>query len=717
MIHRLTVLLAILLSTSISAFPQQTQKEENDSLVRLLTASRAQLVEDGGRNYRRVEGDVMFLHNNTYLYCDTALWYVEGDYIDALGHVQIVQDNAILSSDKLHYDIAQSLATFRGTRVQLEDRDSNILRTHDLDYNTRDSIAYFRGGGSMRDKDGNIIESRRGRFESKLNLFTFVDDVEMFSDSAFFSCDSLWYETKLDKATFRNNTKGWYGRNHIRSGGGWYDKAVEKVFFDTGVYMQTEEYEAWCEELLYDRPTQNVRMYRNVQILDTVHNVMAAGGFLDYRHAPRRVLLTDNPSLIGMQQSSGADQVDTLFLRADTLIYESLCKYQVMAEAQAAEERLKALETDAVANKRANDAADAAAEDAQANKNKRLGPGGPGGPKGGPVKPEGGSEQSEDMTVPPADGLEEVQDSLMSDMDDSSPERMAAICDSLSVADSLFVFDDEFRPDSAMIAAMDSVVKNWKDSTLVTFLHGCHNVRMYRSNMQMVCDSLEYSDLDSIARLYLSPVVWKDIKTQLSADSIQFVIRNETVERGIMLSNAMIIAEQVAGKYYHQIKSPEMTGFFAKDGSELKRFDAIGGVQALFFMEEDSVVTMMNQKEAKILTASFRRGNVERVLYMDGVKSDVYPVWFLWKKEQERMKLKGFDWQEKKRPADRYAITSQQIRASVRNEILEEKQFPLFVFTTEYFPGYIEEILKQIDEREPMVWKTKDKDTQIVKLH
>jgi len=703
--HRITVLLTFLLSTSLSAYSQQTQKEENDSLVRLLTAGRAQLLEDGDRNIRKVEGDVIFLHNNTYLYCDTALWCVEDDYIDALGHVQIVQDNAVLSSDRLHYDIAQNLAMFRGAMVQLEDRDSNILRTNDLDYSTRDSVAYFRGGGSMRDKDGNVIESTRGRFESKLNLFTFIGHVEMFSDSAFFSCDSLRYETETDKATFGGNTKGWYGRNHIRSGGGWYDKAVERVFFDSGVYVQTEEYEAWCKELLYDRVEQNARMYTDVQVLDTVHNVMAAGGFLDYRHSPRHVLLTDEPSLIGMQQSADSIQIDTLFLRADTLIYEYLYKFQVMDEVSAAQERLKSLETDVVANKKSNDAADAAAAAAQADVgNNRKVPGVPSRTMS--------SVRTENAPVAPSEPVSDVPDSLIGgDPDYLSPERMAAICDSLSTADSLFVFDSEFMPDSVMIAAMDSVVKNWKDSTLVTFLHGFHNVRMFKSNMQMVCDSLEFSDLDSIARLYTTPVVWKDITTQLSADSIQFVIKNGTIDRGLMLSNAMIIAEQVRGKYYHQIKSPEMTGYFAEDGNALKRFDAIGGVQALFFMEEDSVITTMNQKECKILSATFRKGNVERVLYMDGVKSDVYPVWLLWKKEQDKMKLKGFDWKEKQRPADRYAITAQQIRASVRNEVREEAQFPLFGQTSDFFPGYMENILKQIDEREPILWKTRETDT------
>jgi len=667
--HRAAVLLIVLLSTSLSAFSQQSQKEENDSLVRLLTASRAQLLEENGAAIRKVEGDVMFLHNNTYLYCDTALWCVEGEYIDAMGHVQIVQDNAILSSERLHYDIPNSLATFRGALVQLEDRDSNILRSSNLDYNTRDSIAYFRGGASMMDKDGNVIESQDGKFDSKSNVFTFSGDVEMFSDSAFFSSATLLYETKIDKATFGKSTKGWYGNNHIRSEGGWYDKQAELVCFNSGVYVQTEEYEAWCDELRYEKLTGNARMYRDVQVLDTVHHSMAAGGVLKYDSSPKRVLLTDSPSVIGLMKDNGSAEVDSMFLRADTLIYESLMKYQIQNEVANAQTRLQSLDVDVVQKKKENDM--------------------------------GQSILGEDETVGERDSIS------------AEALAMSAFCDSLSVADSLFIYDSECFPDSAMIAAMDSVVTNWKDTSQVKFFHGYHNVRMFKSKMQMICDSLEYSDLDSIVRLYTAPIVWKDITTQLCADSIQFVIRNNTIDRGMMLSNAMIVAEQVPEKYYHQIKSPEMTGFFAEDGSSLKRFDAFGGVQALFFMEEDSVVTMMNQKEAKILSATFRNGNVKRVLYMDGVKSDVYPVRELWKNEREKLKLKGFEWYQDKRPTDRFAITSQTIRKSIRTEVCDENQFPVFTYTDIYFPKYMKTILNEINERKPLIWKPRVNELKI----
>ena len=185
-------------------------QEDRDSLIRLISADRARLIEVDGVEYRKVVGDAVFFHNNTYLKCDSAYWNVSRDYLDAIGHVRIEQENTTLTGDSLRYVIAENTARFRGHLVELVDRDSNILRTNYLDYNTRDSIAFFYRGGSMRDGDGNVIESLTGKYQSRIEQFDFVGQVEMFSDSMFFACDTLIYDAGRDVAHFYGSTRGWY---------------------------------------------------------------------------------------------------------------------------------------------------------------------------------------------------------------------------------------------------------------------------------------------------------------------------------------------------------------------------------------------------------------------------------------------------------------------------------------------------------------------------
>ena len=159
---RRSLITVLIFLSAIFRLSAQEKGSQVDSLVRLLSAQSMELIEKNGLNYRKVTGPARFLHNDTYLICDTALWNVSSNEIYAIKNVKILQDQTVLTGDKLTYYVDRDLAEFRGSLVQLEDKDRNILRTEFLDYNTRDSVAVFFNGGSMRDKDGQIIESRTG---------------------------------------------------------------------------------------------------------------------------------------------------------------------------------------------------------------------------------------------------------------------------------------------------------------------------------------------------------------------------------------------------------------------------------------------------------------------------------------------------------------------------------------------------------------------------
>ena len=184
------ILLSII-SFAAALLPALAQEESQDSLVVLVSSKSAQMVDVEGASYRKVVGPARFLHNNTYLLCDTAYWNVETKIIDAWGNVSILQEETVLTSDKLTYIIDEDLAQFRGSVVQLTDKDHNTLKTRHLDYNTKDSLAIFKNGASMRDKDGQIIESINGTYDSKVKKFTFVEDVNMFTDPTSISLHSV----------------------------------------------------------------------------------------------------------------------------------------------------------------------------------------------------------------------------------------------------------------------------------------------------------------------------------------------------------------------------------------------------------------------------------------------------------------------------------------------------------------------------------------------
>ena len=133
--HLLKKLILILsfLALCLSAVAQNQKQETKDSLVVLLSSKSAQMVDLEGSRSRKVVGPARSLHNNTYLICDTALWNVETQIIDARGNVSMLQEETVLTSDKLKYLVDDNLAQFRGSVVQLTDKDHNTLRTRFLD--------------------------------------------------------------------------------------------------------------------------------------------------------------------------------------------------------------------------------------------------------------------------------------------------------------------------------------------------------------------------------------------------------------------------------------------------------------------------------------------------------------------------------------------------------------------------------------------------------
>ena len=62
-----------LLFFSATAYSQDFT-QDRDSLVRLIEAKSIKLTEIGGSPFRIVKGPARFLHNNTYLLCDSAAW-------------------------------------------------------------------------------------------------------------------------------------------------------------------------------------------------------------------------------------------------------------------------------------------------------------------------------------------------------------------------------------------------------------------------------------------------------------------------------------------------------------------------------------------------------------------------------------------------------------------------------------------------------------------
>lgn len=754
----------ILLLVSFGLSAQNT--EQKDSLVRLLGCDELQQVEEYGQSYRKALGHARFEHNSTLLICDTALWNVNQNVINAFGNVQIIQNNTVLSSESLDYLIDQNLAQFRGALVQLRDKDGNTLRTTDLDYNTKDSVAVFRNGGALRDKDGQIIESDDGHYYSKLKTFSFTNNVNMYTDSIFVKTDDLDYNTGTNVATFGTGTNAWRDNNMLSSQAGFYERTLEKFTFFRNVHILTENQEAWADTLVYYRVPNNVEMFGHVELLDTTRNVAAVAGYVQYIDSLSFIKLTREPAVIAISEQG--EKRDTAYIGADTLILRSIPKCDVdSSEISNSASRLKEINVDPVTEyrRKAYEAAKAAAEEARKKREEEdpnaagasdrgasaVKPGGKptgkpagkatgtaigktagttagktGDNSGGKAISKSGKLSADAMIGDPVtkghqglpapwddvieyapprfqlpDTLKTSPDTVRVPSDSLAAKTLSAVTEPVSVTEPAEVTNPQ-SPDSLTVPGdslhvpTDSLSLAPKDSTKISFIYGIRNVKVFRNDMQVACDSLAYTDLDSLIRLYENPIVWNEIKRQYSADSITVIVKNRSIDRASLMSNAFIIVQEDTLSY-DQIRGTEMMAYFDSTGA-LRRFDSMGGASGVFYIEENGSLATVNKFESKMLTATLKDGNIQDLNYFDAVKTDAYPV--VQMKKDEKI-LKGFDWQPDKRPKGPEDITPYKPRESQR-KVYENVPRAEFAQTDIYFPGHMSSVYKMLARQDSL---------------
>ena len=598
----------------------EQDKAASDSVVTLKKGKYITQVYRDSVLVRKTE-DATFFHNNTYLFCDTA-YFIENEYIDAIGNVRIEQEGTTLSSDKIHYVIPEDVAQVRGRIVKLVDKDNNILLTNFLDYNTKDSVAIFFNGGSMKDKDGNIIEGERGTYDTKTKVFTFNGRVQMFSDTLFFISDNIRYEADNDIARFGTNTYGWRNKNFLSANGGRYERANEFINFVKNVYVESEKQELFCDTLNYYQRPGDILLLGNIQVRDTTENAIILGDRLEYTKEPQSVLITKKPSIVNYTVSESAP--DSLFIAADTLSMFSMRMYEIDSAviAQSALRRELAMLD--------------------------------------PIE-----EFRKTSTTRSGGGVPQI----------GQPDPLKSSADSLLVqsADSLVV---------------QKLVQ--QDTTKIDFFIAYHDVKIFRDNMQIICDSLIYAGLDSIARLFGAPILWHDTKNQLTSDSMQMIIADGRFIKGNMISNSMVVMEE-GNDYYNQIRGAEMTGFFNED-NELYRYDVLGGASVILYFGENGKISSVNNGEAKMISILLKNQEMERTSYYGDPKNDIIPIRLV---KSDEKRFKNFKWMPEKRPASRFAVTDRKIRASGRSSASVDL-FPDFAETKTYFPGYIDGIFREI---------------------
>ena len=205
--------------------------------------------------------------------------------------------------------------------------------------------------------------------------------------------------------------------------------------------------------------------------------------------------------------------------------------------------------------------------------------------------------------------------------------------------------------DSTLIAA-DTVAgtPEWTrfDTTHIAVAYP--RVRFYRRDMQGICDSMRFTEADTMLRMFVSPIVWSEDR-QIFGNIIELHLNDSTIDTAT-LPDQGFTAQHIEGDHYNQLSGKKMIATF-EDG-QMRRLDIDGNVEIIMYPEEaDSTINKMVNAQSSFLLAMFKGQTTELIKMWPETTGAATPL-FLAKKSN--FFLPKFKWFEGMRPTDRFDI-------------------------------------------------------------
>ena len=205
-----------------------------------------------------------------------------------------------------------------------------------------------------------------------------------------------------------------------------------------------------------------------------------------------------------------------------------------------------------------------------------------------------------------------------------------------SQGDTLFLHADTLR-----MVTIDSTYREIK---------AYYGVRFYRTDLQGVCDSMQFNTRDSVLYMFTEPIVWNE-QYQIFGDTILIFMNDSSIDRAHVKQFAFAI-QQVDSVSFNQLKGNDLMAYF--EGQAVRRIDVSGNAESIFFpMEKDGSMVGMNETKSGFLTMWLKENKLDRLKIWPSPMGTMTPIPDL---TPEQKFLKDFSWFDYIRPKDKTDI-------------------------------------------------------------
>ena len=235
-----------------------------------------------------------------------------------------------------------------------------------------------------------------------------------------------------------------------------------------------------------------------------------------------------------------------------------------------------------------------------------------------------------------------------------------AVAIDYSQGDSLYMHGDTLKMNTYFLNT-DSMYKE---------MRAYYKVRIYRTDVQGVCDSLVYSTKDSCLYMFRDPILWNESQ-QLLGEEIRIYMNDSTIDWAHIINQALTV-EMKDSIHYNQISGKEMKAYF--EGGDMRKVDVLGNVRLVFYPEEkDSTMIGMNVSETSILNMYLIDRKMERMVMSPKSNGTMYPMDQI---PPDKLRLDNFAWFDYIRPLNKEDIfnwrgkkAGQELKKSTRKSV------------------------------------------------
>ena len=294
---------------------QPTQTTQTQTKVFLEHADVQSYDEKIDKDRQILTGNVIFRHDSSFMYCDSAYYFEQSSSLEAFGNVRMEQgDTLFVFGNYLFYDGNIQLAKIRyNVRMESIQQDSSIvtLFTDSLNYDRIAEIGYYFEGGMIVDIE-NELTSIDGQYSPTTKLAIFNNDVTLENPKFTLTSDTLHYHTESKIATILGPSVIVSDSSTVYSSQGWYDTENNtsllldrsQVYFGSRILIG--------DSIAYDRDIGFGEAFGDIFLHDTIDKVILTGQYGYYNEKTEYAFATDSAQCIEFSQG------DTLYMRADT---------------------------------------------------------------------------------------------------------------------------------------------------------------------------------------------------------------------------------------------------------------------------------------------------------------------------------------------------------------------------------------------------------------